>query len=893
MPLRIACSIFNRYRMSSLSFCLRALCSYSHVNRLVRDLDPVDLNSAGKARSWPEMGLRKKSTLKPSEKLGRYAAWSPHAQDLISKRLFTQEKVSIPQWIHAITSRVTNNYFEGRKVIRKKYFSLLHGKYFFPTTAALHNSISGQGSLAGCIVLPLANHPQEIIAIDLPKITRLLMQGIGVGLNVSHLPPKTHPDAKTARCHSGPVETLKALAAATEALVNHGGVKRPAYMGTLSATHPDIGEFIALKSHHAIPSMNVSVCVDEMFKIALATGELIPFSYSIEGDKNFLSTTMLALMEKEADKRGLPGPDLSITLQGHVVSRALGQAIGVVKENVLYLSPQCLLRELARLAHACGDPGLIDLEAINRGNPTHPRFLSQRTRTMSPLLGVGEIMSTTPCGEQPLLPYEVCHLGSFNLAAFTSDQGFDFTSFRQAIPIAVQLMDDLIDLSDTQLHEANEIARANRKIGLGVMGLADTFAKLNIPYASVEGLELAEKIVKTLQHTSRKASENLAVMRGAFKTFAHSRFAFHGMKPRRHATLTTIAPTGHISTLADCSPSIEPYYLLSYTRQAAGRRVHDNQILADKLAQLDWSLEKWIAHTKQLNSLYEFDGTLVGLSPSPFEEPQKNDALAKLKQTFLTAGLISPEDHLKMVAIFQKYVDNGVSKTINLPTTATVEDVYHILIQAMALGLKGITVYRNRCQELQALSPPGECSTCDIYPHNLKKVVQYPHILQCLDTTGSIKYQLPAMRIGENQNYWIYSRPHPVVDHQKKNQRILLPYPELVFVAKEECHCISVGFDQGKAVNMYININLPPKELVNGHAWYDLELDIRMTKESDGSWTSTLVDEEEFEAASLTESERLIAGREVEVMFEKIAQKAFPFNESFGELEKLLSISYL
>jgi len=810
------------------------------------------------------------------------SSWSANAQDLIYKRFLPQRNMTISQWVQEIANKASQNYLKDRDIVRKEYFELLHGKFFFPTSAALHNSISGKGSLSGCIVVPLSNHPQDVIEKDLPKMTQLLMKGIGVGIDLSPLPPRLHPDAKTGRCHSGPIETLKALTSASAGLVDHGGVKKPAYMGALSALHPDIAPFIALKRDHKLSSVNTSVSIDSAFKEALSKGSELPFTYTLNGEPQFLTVKTFLQMKTQARKRDVPGPDLEISFDGSVRSKVLDQVIGSVKNGILCENPQKLVHSIARVAHGCGDPGILDLETINRHNPTHSRYSKES------MMGVGEIAVTTPCGEQPLLPYEVCHLGSFNLSAFVENGRFDFELFRKAIPVAVRLMDDLIELSDNGLEEANEISRANRKIGIGVMGLADALAQQNLPYNSPEGLAMAEKIASVLSSTTQLASERLAMTRGAFKTFAVSKYAFHEMKPRRHATLTTIAPTGHISILADCSSGIEPYFRITFGRKAAGIRIHENKILKEKLEQIGTSLEEWIAHTKRKNPSFTFDGTLRELSCDLFLEEKKNAYLELMKTIFVTSGEISPSDHLKIVAIFQKYVDNGVSKTINLPHNATVEDVLKIFEKAIDLQLKGITVYRDRCQETQALFLPGECVTCDIKEDTSMVEAEYTHMLVCLDHLGKVKYKLPAIIMGEINGYWIYSRPLPIIHHHVKQKKYILNDPELILVSKKGYHCISISFANKKATNMYININHPPEESKNGHEWRDLELDIRLAKQPDGSWGAKLLDEDEFIAADLKDEERKIAQDEAQRILNQIENRAFPFCDDLSQLEKLL-----
>ncbi len=807
-------------------------------------------------------------------------SWSSQAQRLVERRYLPHKDMTIPQWIQSIAEKAGKGIKE-----QKSYFSLMHGRYFFPTSAALHNILSDQGSLAGCIVYPLQSQPELVIERDVPRISRLLMKGIGVGLDLSQLPPRLHPDARSGRAYPGPVEILQSIAGATSALADYEGLKRAAFMGALLATHPDATAFIGFKKTQPLPCANVSIAIDSTFKSALTDGRLLPFSYRIHGEQKFLTVQTWLSMQKEALHRGLASHDLQMTVNGDVKSVSLDRIIGSVNSGLLCLDPRKIIQAIAQSAHECGDPGLLDLETINHANPTHPRFSNEEG-----VLGQGKICVTTPCGEQPLLPYEVCHLGSFNLHAFVQRREFDFDLFKEAIPVAVQLMDDLVERSDNGLDEANAISKSNRKIGMGVMGLADVFAETEVPYASDEAFALAHRIGGTLQKEALKASQQLALVRGAFKTFHVSKANFWGRPFQRHATLTTIAPTGHISTLAGCSSAIEPYYLLEYERLAAGVSVVKNPILAQKLEQLNWSLQDWIAATCKQNPNYQFDGTLRHLITTPFDDAEKNARLLRLQQVFQTAGEISPENHLKMVAVFQKHVDNGVSKTINLPFDATQEMVEQVFLRAIAFGLKGITVYRNLSQQTQALSSPKECATCTSGSDGvcMKEGMQYTHLLKCLDYRGHIKYELPAILVDTKTDYWIYSRPDPVVHHRKKGRSFLLEYPEILLVSKQGNHCISIAFDGDRAVNMYVNINTRPEPYDRGHQWKDLELDIKLTKDVCGIWHPVIVDEDEFEAADLTDGERIIAQEELSVLLTKIQLQQFPFCDDLSEVKKCL-----
>jgi ribonucleoside-diphosphate reductase alpha chain len=626
--------------------------------------------------------------------------WSANALDLVYKRFLPAKNLSIEEWLRKITSRVAEGYpLPERKAVAQRYFTMIQSRNFLPTSAALHNLLIGKGSLSGCIVLPLSSSPQMMIEGDLPKISKVLSSGIGVGMDLSTQPPRLFPDLISGRAYPGPIEIVKAIVLATGGITKYAGVKRAAFMGSLSIQHPDIFSFILMKKNERISDINISVSYDKEFQESLIDLQYMPVKWEGGFGLKLLNVDDLKLMGEQAKQRGVEPPDLEVLDGERVYSHAANRFVGIVRSNEIFFDPSILLDCIAEVAHACGDPGLMNLKAINRDNPTHPR---DNNFSASP--GIGVIKTTTPCGEQPLLPYEVCHLGSLNLSAFAFKGKFDFPAFKKNVETAVRFMDDLIDTSDNGLEEANLMAKENRKIGLGVMGLADVLAELEMPYGSEESIRFANKLSGELYRTALKTSQALALERGPFKSWKYSRFYFDGELPRRHATLTTIAPTGHISTLANCSSSIEPYYLISYSKDAAGvKEVQHTKILKEKLASIGFSLGRWIEFTKEKNPSYEFDGTLKGLHTDVFKEKSKNAFLDRMKAVFKTAHEIHPRLHLKMAATFQKYIENGISKTVNLPETATVSDVRSLLWDSIMLDLKGVTLFRDKCLKTQAL----------------------------------------------------------------------------------------------------------------------------------------------------------------------------------------------
>lgn len=629
--------------------------------------------------------------------------WSPDAIDLINKRYLPGKTLSIQEWLSKVCSHICKHYPpQEKEQWLNKYYRMLSSRRFLPTSAALHNSLKGKGSLAGCIVLPLHKKSPDVIQKSMPEIAEVLFSGIGVGIDLSVLPPRHSVDEETGRANPGPCELLVAITTALESPVAYGGFKRSAFMAALHVQHPDTFEFIALKNLKKLPNVNISISFDDPFSHALSKGELLPILW----EEVPFTKKHLIQMKKQANARHLPDPDLYLKGNGELFSRAMDGAVGRSEGENLFFDPQKILAFAAECAHRTGDPGLINLSAINCDNPTHPRYTSLEHK------GRGAIHVTTPCGEQPLLPYEVCHLGSINLAIFAENSAFDFSSYQETVRTAVRFMDDLIDAGDNGLAEANSMSRANRKIGLGIMGLADALAELELPYDSDDALCFVDEIGRILFETAREESRLLAKERGPFPAWRVSKYAANLEPERRHATLTTIAPTGHIATLAGCSTAIEPYFLISYGRNAAGIRQESSRVLSKKLKSLGYSLQEWIKDTQKENPLYKFDGTLAGLSCAPTPCEERNLCLGKLKKVFKTAHEISPSAHLAVVTKLQKYIENGISKTINLPHEAKVEDVRSIFLESIKNNLKGMTVFRDRCLQAQALFQIASCPSC-------------------------------------------------------------------------------------------------------------------------------------------------------------------------------------
>jgi len=518
-----------------------------------------------------------------------------------------------------------------------EFFESMTRLEFLPNSPTLMNAGRGLGQLSACFVLPIEDSLESIF--ETVKSTALIHKsGGGTGFSFSRIRPKGSRVRSTQGASSGPVSFMRVFDAATDA-VKQGGARRGANMGVLRVDHPDILEFIQAKSCGSdLKNFNISVAVNDAFL--------------------------------EAARRGID----YVTIDP------------LTKNPAGSLNAAEIFRTICRNAWAYGDPGLLFLDRMNRDNPTP---------------GLGTFETTNPCGEQPLLPYESCNLGSINLAKMTACRKgeivVDYPLLERTVRTAVHFLDNVIDANTYPLPQINAITRGNRKIGLGVMGWADLLIRLGIPYDSQPALDLAENIMGFIHRIGRQASFDLARRRGPFPNFPQSREAGK-KKPllQRNATITTIAPTGTISIIAGCSSGIEPLFALSYTR----RHVLDGKELQE-------------IHPGLLSELSERGLIRSGLLDEILKKGSLNelrDLPVDIARRYRTALEIAPEWHVRMQAAFQRYSDNGVSKTVNLRYEATREDVESVYRLAGELGCKGITVYRDRSRSAQVLNIG--CAAC-------------------------------------------------------------------------------------------------------------------------------------------------------------------------------------
>ena len=516
-----------------------------------------------------------------------------------------------------------------RTAVEEQFYGVMRRLEFLPNSPTLMNAGRELQQLSACFVLPVEDSLDSIFT-KVKETALIHKSGGGTGFAFSRLRPEGDVVGSTGGVASGPVSFINAFDAATD-VVKQGGTRRGANMGILHVTHPDVLRFIKSKEDGThLSNFNISVAVTEDFMVKAEKGE----DYDL-------------------------------------VNPRTGQVTGQLNAAEVF-------QQMTELAWRTGDPGIVFLDRINRDNP-NPQL--------------GDIESTNPCGEQPLLPYESCNLGSLNLARMVrytdDDVTVDWDRMSEVITSAVHMLDCVIDMNDYPIQEIADMSRRTRRIGLGVMGWSDLLIQMGVRYDSVEALELAREVMKFIQEETYRASCELAESRGPFPEWQNSAYnEGPASLPMRNSAPVTIAPTGTISIIAGASSGIEPLFALSYVRN-----VMDNTRLVEGNAFLEAVARHEGFYTPELMEQLASIGSLEDL-----------DVPEWVKDVFRVSHDIDPRWHVRMQAAFQEYTDNAVSKTINFSHEATVDDVAEAYRSAYTLGCKGITVYRDGSKAEQVLS---------------------------------------------------------------------------------------------------------------------------------------------------------------------------------------------
>jgi ribonucleoside-diphosphate reductase alpha chain len=543
----------------------------------------------------------------------------------------------------------------------KKYYDLMASLRFLPNSPALMNA-GRRGMLSACFVLPIEDSIEGIF--EAVKQTALIQQaGGGTGFSFDKLRPTGDRVASSGGTTSGPISFWRVFSETTNA-IQQGAFRRGANMGMMSVEHPDILKFLYAKQNlEAFTNFNISVKItDGWMKKVIKSGKTLHIVKNPRTGKRYL-------LPRRIDIANYTISDLhKLSVKDKHVTKGTGR----------FYTISDIWKMIVKCAHKTGEPGVVFIDRINRDNPTP---------------SLGPIEATNPCGEQPLLPYEACTLGSIDVSKFVNLTEtaalMDWPALAETVKLAVRFLDNIVDVCDYPVKDTVRLAHNNRKIGLGVMGFADCLFALGIPYDSKKGVEFGTELMKFVNDKAHEASAELAGLRGPFPNFKSSIWRTRKTPEIRNASITCVAPTGTISIIADCSSGIEPVYSLVFYRQVLdGTKMLQIDPVFKRIA------EKRGIYSKKLEKQIAGTGSIQKIPDIP----------ADIRRVFRGAYDIKPEWHIRMQAAFQQHCDAAVSKTINFAEKATISAVDKAYKLAYQLGCKGVTVYRRHSRKYQPMS---------------------------------------------------------------------------------------------------------------------------------------------------------------------------------------------
>ncbi|MFB0555333.1 MAG: adenosylcobalamin-dependent ribonucleoside-diphosphate reductase [Phycisphaerae bacterium] len=543
----------------------------------------------------------------------------------------------------------------------RKYYDLMASLKFLPNSPALMNA-QRRGMLSACFVLPIEDSIEGIF--ESIKQTALIQQaGGGTGFSFDRLRPTGDRVASSGGTTSGPISFWRVFSETTNA-IQQGAFRRGANMGMMSVEHPDILKFLHAKQNlQAFTNFNISVKItDDWMNMVLKSGKTLHIVKNPRTQQRYV-------LPRRIDITNYTINDLhKLTGKGKPSSKRAGQ----------FYTVSDIWKMIVKCAHKTGEPGVVFIDRINRDNPTP---------------SLGRIEATNPCGEQPLLPYEACTLGSINLTKFVSfannKANMDWPALARTVRLAVRFLDNIVDVCVYPVRNTVRLAQGNRKIGLGVMGFADCMFLLGIPYDSQRGIEFGSELMSFINENARKASSELADLRGPFPNWSHSIWRTKRKKKVRNASITCIAPTGTISIIANCSSGIEPVYSPVFIR-----RILDGSKILQINQFFKQIAEKHGFYSKKLENQIAKTGSIQKISQIP----------VNIRRIFRCAYDIKPQWQIRMQAAFQQHCDAAVSKTINFSEKATVATVDKAYKLAYQLGCKGVTIYRRHSRDSEPMS---------------------------------------------------------------------------------------------------------------------------------------------------------------------------------------------